>query len=286
MPSTKYSYVDTVDTARLEQEIHDNTTIVIGLDYIHVPSPGNVDVWMKDVLPAPQETELDALVAAHVPDPLPEAPREVTLAGDKGPSGESRIWTQPNRKNFYRCDRDFLMKTAVLGTDSFEDLKVNPQTYAESNWAEMIQVGCYKSNGGGGFTPCVDQADADTNAILSVWDYQPIHKTTLQVIPLDFLGGRLFVDPSLTYANVEDYRLYAVMAPNIPAANGGQIPFFDGYLARAAGDIIDSVNPVAVSLDTDVSTEVVRLRMIIHYPAGQQHKHILQLVTYRPAGSW
>jgi hypothetical protein len=186
------------------------------------------------------------------------------------------------------CDRDFLMKTAIMGTGSFEDLRVNPATMEETPWGEMSQVGIYKDDGQGGYEPCVDQLDATANASLSVWDYLPkMQDGSDAIIPLDFRGGRLFVDPNLTFFTLSDYRLYAIMAPGLPAAIGGNIPFFDGYLARADGGIVDSVNPTAVSINIDQSTEAVRLRLFIYYPAGVTvTTHVLQLVTYRPLGSW
>ena len=287
MAVTKYTYAKIVDPARLELELKASPDILVGLSYIHVIGSSS-DVYMKAALPGPEETALDALVAAHVPTPLPDAPRVVKLDGESGPSGESRVWVQPNREHFFMCDRDFLMKTAVIGAGSFQDLRVNVDDMTETEWGEMSQVGVYKLDGGGGYTPCVDQADATANARLSVWDYLPkMQDGSGDVIPLDFRGGRLFVDPNLTFFTLSDYRLYAIMAPNIPAAYGGRTPFFDGYLARADGGIVDSVNPTAVSISVDQSTEAVRLRLFIYYPAGVTvTTHVLQLVTYRPIGSW
>jgi hypothetical protein len=53
---------------------------------------------------------------------------------------------------------------------SCEDLKINIETLKEVTWGELTLVGVYKDSGGA-MAECSDQADADTNAILSVWEY-------------------------------------------------------------------------------------------------------------------
>lgn len=72
MPVTKYQYLIT-DTAndkvyipQLTYEIDNDDLIVIKVDHINVGiEPGKCDIYMADVLTAPQKTALDAGVAAH-----------------------------------------------------------------------------------------------------------------------------------------------------------------------------------------------------------------------------
>jgi hypothetical protein len=289
MPSTKYTYSETVDTARLEKEIHDSGDILIGLDYIHASST-QVHVWMKDVLPAPQETALSALVSAHVPTPLPDTPHQVQLFGATGPEGVSRVYNPPNRDDFYMCDRDIRLCTAKMN-DSFEDLRIDPLTNMEEPWGEVSLVGCYKEDGQGDFVLVADDIEARAIGRLTVWDYQAKDPITQDPIPVDFRGGRLYVDETLHAPSGWDiwhHRIYAVVAPSIPGASGGSIPFFDGYLARSENGVMQSVNPTSVSLDPVAAAGNVNtvLRIYIHYPPGVEQSHILQLVTYRPLGSW
>ncbi len=69
--SFKYTYTKEAVLGRLEQEILASSVIVHALDYI--TSLGNtVDIYFKAELSSEEETELDAIVAAHVPTPLPD----------------------------------------------------------------------------------------------------------------------------------------------------------------------------------------------------------------------
>lgn len=73
---TKYTYsISTdfpngkVDTSRLKSEIQ-GSSISVALDYINT-SGDDCDIWFKDVLGPADQTSLDAVVAAHSGQPLP-----------------------------------------------------------------------------------------------------------------------------------------------------------------------------------------------------------------------
>lgn len=84
--SYKYTYTKAVVLGRLEQEIRASTTIVHDLDYI--ASLGTtVDIYFKAELTSPEVTALDAIVAAHVPTPLPEEIQTVEIEGAKSSLG-------------------------------------------------------------------------------------------------------------------------------------------------------------------------------------------------------
>lgn len=72
MASTKYTYQKACNIPRVQSEIQDSSVIVIAIDYINAFAT-YTDIWMKDILPQAQETELDAIVSAHVNEPLPFA---------------------------------------------------------------------------------------------------------------------------------------------------------------------------------------------------------------------
>ena len=119
---------------------------------------------------------------------------------------------------------------------------------------------------------------------MSSWDYQafdPANPTT--EIPYELRGGLFYVDPVLTEPK-GDHRLYAVSAPGIPAASGGSIRFFDGYMGPNEGDAMRALNASAIHLSPDASVEVTKLRVFVYYPAGAAQEHVLRLVTYRPLG--
>ena len=81
MASTPYPYVKAVDGFRLEQEILDSVDITVALESIS-GNATNVTVRMADALSGPEETALDALVAAHINTPWedPEIPNQYEAA--------------------------------------------------------------------------------------------------------------------------------------------------------------------------------------------------------------
>ncbi len=86
MAATKYPYSisedfpdQKVDIDRLSWEISEST-ITIALDYINV-SGDECNIWFKDELPASDKTALDAVVAAHDGEPLPDVETAKTSDG-------------------------------------------------------------------------------------------------------------------------------------------------------------------------------------------------------------
>ena len=96
MPTaTKYSYTiatafpnHVVSSDRLTQEIQ-SSAIVIALGHIDTTETV-ADVWFKDVLSAEDVAALDALVAAHSGEPLPEAVQAVSIFGAQLVDGRLR----------------------------------------------------------------------------------------------------------------------------------------------------------------------------------------------------
>lgn len=190
-----------------------------------------------------------------------------------------RVVIQPGRTGYYMCDRDIRVSTAIVDSSALEDLKVNPSTNKQEPWGEVSLVGCYKMSGAD-YIECVDQADADTNAVLTIFDYLAINQTTDSPIEYDFKGGALWSDASLT-GDLWKHRMYAVMAPNLPVAIGGGVRFFDGYLYPYQGKWQEAVNTLSLKVDPSQSVEAARIRFWIFYPEGAKQNHVLRVMTYR-----
>lgn len=254
-----------------------------------------IDIVFKAPLSTGDKTILDGdtsapaggLIAAHDNTPTVFDNEVVITGSTSGPENSVRVYPAPNRPGYYLCDRDIKVKTSVYDSAlSFEDKKVNLTTLKQENWDEVTSVGCYKGDNDVGFTLCDDQADADVNATLSVWDFWP-HDQTVNKTPIgyDLKGGALAVIGTLQ-GDKDLHRIYAVVAPNIPGAYGGGIRFFDGYLEPYEGGELSAVSQLAVFMNTTASTEATRLRLYIYYPPGATQSHIFRVIMFRPIGTF
>lgn len=290
--SIEYSYLitdtanDKADAGRLTDDIA-RSTIVTALDYIAINNGlGNISIWFKAALSTGDKTTLDGVVAAHAGEPMPDVvtyvPDVATL--EKPEKEVQRIAMQPGRTGYYMCDRDIRISTAIVGSGSFQDLKVGVSDNKQSDWGEISLVGVYKVDGNGDYVSCADQMDADTNAVLTVYDFiardQNNSDPATNPIEYDFKGGALWSDVNLQ-GDVWEHRMYAMMAPNIPASMGGSVRFFDGYLYPYQGKWQEAINSLALKIDPTVSVEAARIRFWIYYPAGVKQNHVLRFITYR-----
>jgi hypothetical protein len=306
MPQTTYTYSiagdlpsGKVNAEKLDIEIRDSS-ILTALSYLIInpddDDADRIDIIFKDALSVGDKTILDGdttapaggLIALH--DNTETTPkREVkvnnfsTLENSGSGHEVQRVVIQPARTDYFMNFRDFMIKTSVVA-DSFEDLKVNPSDNKRLNWDEMSFVGCYKGDDTVGFTVCDDQADADANATLSIWDYVATDQAgTPAPIDVDMMGGVLWVDPALvgTGDDLWKHQCYALMAPNLPASIGGSVPFFDSYLYPRQGEWLSALNTLALTLDPSVTVEAARIRIWVYYPAGAKQTHVLGLKSYR-----
>jgi hypothetical protein len=151
---------------------------------------------------------------------------------------------------------------------------------------ELSSVGCFKSDGGSGYIPCIGQADATANALLSVWSYQARNTATGLPCIVEIRDGYLLVDSNISSSL--NHQAFAVGAPQIPAYLGGSIVQFDAYLAYYAGKQLGATSPAAKLLDPLGlgGTAASELRIYIYYPAATQNTHVLRLVTYRQSGTF
>lgn len=89
-----YIYTKIIDIARLKQEIEASAVITIALDTINALG-SQVTISFKAVLPAADESELNNLVAAHVPTPLETKALTVDAFTVKDPSGIPQVHASP-----------------------------------------------------------------------------------------------------------------------------------------------------------------------------------------------
>lgn len=194
---------------------------------------------------------------------------------------------KPSSFGLVMCDRDIRLNTCIMGPGSYEDLKLNTQTFREEDWGEVTPVGVFKDTGGPVLVPCVDQADADENGVLSAWDY---HAKMPNGAPIKYelRDGLLYVDPALPADEEWDHRAYAVMAPTIPAAMGGSVAVFDAYLASNPDNLVSALSPQATVLDPSgpAGAAASTLRLYVVHPAGSKLTHVLRLVSYREPGTF
>lgn len=156
MASTKYTYgilADTlnnkVDGAKLQQEIGNNATILIAVDYINT-SGDVLDIWMKNSLDAGEQTALTAVVNAHDGVPLVGTATPVELYhGTKTvsltPDHVQRVSIEATERTRYTvvtpnwCDKTtwFYKATKVVGqtlTNSGDDTNYDSPTSA--SWVD------------------------------------------------------------------------------------------------------------------------------------------------------
>ena len=203
------------------------------------------------------------------------------------PEGVLRAAPQSCSPGYYLCSRDFLVRTSIVGDDSFEDLYVDPNDNIRKSWGEMT---AYSPNArsayklvDGVYVEVDDQADADANATMSIWQYQPLSRITGEPIKIEIIGGCFDVDDNLVEPKL-DHQMYIVLAPDIPLSMGGQHPFFDGYLKPFEGGTKQCMNSLASGLDPAVSPAAAIVRLWCYYPAGAKQNHIVRFTTYRQLG--
>ena len=169
-------------------------------------------------------------------------------------------------------------------TSSVDDVKINPLTYAKSQWNEVQQVGVFKLDNGT-YVECPANEVA-TEACLSVWRYCAHDQTTGAPTIIEIRDGLMYVDADTS--DSLEHQSYAIGAPMIPAALGGQIVQFDAYLKFYKGQVLGATSPQAKALDPagpgGLASAV--LSIYVYYPKGTQNTHVLRLVTYRPPGTF
>jgi hypothetical protein len=293
MAETTYTYTIATDfpggamnTGKLMEEIR-ASSIVTAIE--RIDGGTSAKIVFKDALSAGDKTILDGdttgpaggLIAAHDNTPYPS--NEPAKTSDN----VLYVTQQPQDIGFELCDRDFKIVTCKMAqADAVEDKKINPVTLEEEDWGELLLVNVYKDDGTAGMVPCTDQTDANTNGILSIWEYQALDQAdgTTKIV-YDIRDGALISDPSIVSADRFKHRAYAIAAPGLGQANF--VRLFDGYVAGHPDGVIDAKSPQAKALNPAPAPGLANaLRIYLYHPAGASHDHILRLVTYRPSGTY
>ena len=215
-------------------------------------------------------------------------PDEVTVTNQPVVRGDGVAYAVPKPSTFgmEMCDRDFRINTCLVdGAASLEDWKVNTSTNKEEDWNELTLVGVYRDDAGA-MVLCADQVEADAGGILSVWDYTA--RISGAQIPFEIRDGLLYVDPAMPANERWDHRAYSVVAPGIPAAYGGSVAVFDGYLGAAPNGVIEALSPQTSILDPAGPGGLpgAIIRIYIFHPVAAKLSHVLRLVTYRAPGTF
>lgn len=198
------------------------------------------------------------------------------------------VKSQPQTEGYEMCERDFKITTCKMAqADAVEDLKIDVTTLKEEAYAgpELKLVNVYKDDNGT-MVACTDQADADLNGILTVWDYCAYDQadgTTL--ITYNIRSGALVADPAIPAGERFDHRAYIVVAPDLGQAN--YVRLFDGYITgRPNEGELSTESPTAKTLDPNIAPGANIIRIYVYHPQGQSNSHILWLLTYRPSGTY
>ena len=212
----------------------------------------------------------------------------VTLSQAQSEEGVLLSQPQPQRVGYEMCDRDFKITTCkVTQAAAVEDLKLDPVTLQEVAYAgpELALVGVYKA-GDPNMVVCSDQADADANGVLSVWEYQAYDQADGTTrIPYNIRNGALVCDPAIPSGERFAHRAYVIGAPGL-----GQLYYvriWDGYLAAHQDGVLDVESPAAKFMDpTPAPGASNAIRVYVRHPQGQSNTHVLWLLTYRPSGTF
>jgi hypothetical protein len=302
MAETAYTYSiandfpdGAVNASNLDTEIR-TSSIVTALARIVVnpagDDPDRIDIVFKDSLSAQDKTTLDGdttdpaggLIAQNDNSPSnPITSVKLDMGTLEDPTKDiQRVVVQPGRTGYYMNYRDFKINTGVL-TDTFEDLRINCANDQREPWGEMSFVGCYSGNETDGYTAISDPANLG-DAVLSIWDYcANDQEASPSPVDIDVMGGAFWANDALTGTGAElwEHQIYVCIAPNLPKANGGQVPFFDSYLYPHQGKWLSCVNSLAIKLDPSASPEAARVRTWVFYPAGAQLSHVIAFRMFR-----
>lgn len=180
--------------------------------------------FLKDVDPTPRDT-----------DGSPLSRQKVTQSG----------WN-------YQM-HGFEFKSAQL--DSFYSKKIDGSDFG------FGVLKCFKDNAGS-LVECVDQADADTNAIVTQVEWEPTHD-------YEIIGGML----KQLSAPAQDLRVWVIGVPDVPEAYGGFKPFVVSvnlkFMGVEEGVKVDGRAPK--KLVYDVVNHTNKLRLFFRHPAGFKH---------------
>lgn len=229
--SYKYTYTKEVVLGRLEQEIEASSVIVHALDYM-TSLDTTVDIYFKAELSSEEVTELNAIVAAHVPTPLPAAATLVEINEPK--DDHDRIYVRqvatipefhytPRSLDFYTAKYNSLYNrshfhdpnnTTTGGTiDGSLDFGDGALKFYDATHTEL--------------TKGAEESDEDFQTRLTA----NCTKTVLEFEPTfdyDIFGAKVQFKQPASLGETDRAYFWFVAAPDIPAEYGGNVVFLGG----------------------------------------------------------
>jgi hypothetical protein len=264
---TKYSYEKLCDPGRITQEIL-ASAIVTALDHIEtVSSPEGTDIWFKAELSSGDEDILDALVAAHVNEPLPDDVPLVQIDQPKDSDGSPLSRSKITQSGWTMQLHGLEFETAKLGSFYSKNHDASPAG-VDFGFGSMK---FFKDNGAGGLAECADQAEADTSCIATQVDWEPTHD-------YEILGGAL----KQLQPPAQDIRCWVIGVPDIPAGSGGNKPFVVSMNLRyldGSGITVDGKTPKYLSFNAAYHTN--RIRLFFRHPAGVKHPMMMVFQIFK-----
>ena len=254
---TQYDYNEYCDAHKLTREIG-ASAIVTALDHI-TTSANTTAVVFKAELSSGDETILDGLVTAH--DNTPEAPIETLYDSD----GAQIIKTKTTRAGWHYEPRSIDFLTSVYNShynrkhnggdiDSGTDYGDAVMKFYNASDTELVK---------GGEESVEDfQIRLTANCTKTYLDWQPTYI-------MDIIGGMLQV----LQAPTERAYVWAIIAPDIPEAYGGSVPFLAGGFNLQffkAGNIEHFVGRGVKEIVPDFVYNTNKFRIIVKHPTGVQ----------------
>lgn len=254
-----YNYTKEINIDRLTQEIQ-QSSIVTALDYISVEGSDDVAIVFKAALSNGDEIVLNSLVTNHVNTPLDPEPQLVQLDEARDSDGVplQRLKITANGAKFKTHHVYF--KTSDL--DSLKERKENGTPYGYST------LKLYDANG----LEITDSVN-ESNAVKTVIEFEP--DFTYEII-----GGGVYQ----TLVPSSPVVAYAVFAPTIPEAYGGQVHFLnEAHMEMMGiGKVIDVDGYVPKSINYDSVNHSGRFNFIFHHNAGYQHELLMFVKIFVP----
>lgn len=249
-----YAYGKKTNGARLHLEITSASGITAALERIDVIGTASTKVYMKAILSAAEETELDAIIDAHVDTPLPNP----TQAFDDDGAVLSRPKMAPLGHNYQLYGFSFTTgKEGSLEHRAFNGLNNEGLTIRFMN-IDGVEISGIENM----YQVCHTQVD---------WTPS---------FSYDILGG-MFHQKSVPESGM--CILNVVGAPHIDKSFGGQVEFVTGVDLSFIGP------DTGLHLDGESTKEVVydpvyfshRLGISVHCLSGMQHAMFIGLEIFK-----
>ena len=213
----KYTYSKVVVSERLGNEIR-ASAIVTALSYITVAGETSVDIYFKAELSTDDAAVLDALVAAHIPTPMPETAALVELSSPKDDQGKPYYTQSMTNTAWYYSPHSLDFWTAKyksLYNRNHYGAEIDDGTDAGDAWLKFYDAGGAEIVQGG-----YEESDEAYQARLAAGCVKTVMSWE-KTESFDVVGAQLYVGN----APVGRAYLWVIAAPDIPYEYGGSKPF-------------------------------------------------------------